>query len=101
MLLMSNGLHILGLNFGMPRRTLISSAVYIGANWQPLFIEAAIGGVILGISDLLFYSVMIGTVLSKKKLTEPIEMPVAEPIDPTPVPAWLDNWKPWIALSIV
>jgi cytochrome c oxidase subunit I len=101
MLLMSNGLHILGLNFGMPRRTLISSAAYIGADWQPLLIEAAIGGVILGISGLLFYAVMLGTVFSKKKLSEPIEMPVAEPMDPEPVPVWLDNWKPWIALTIV
>ena len=101
MLLMSNGLHILGLNFGMPRRTLISAAAYVGADWQPLLIEAAIGGVILGISGLLFYSVMIGTVLSKKKLSEPIEMPVAEPLDPAPVPVWLDNWKPWIALAVV
>ncbi|MDX1413625.1 MAG: b(o/a)3-type cytochrome-c oxidase subunit 1 [Candidatus Promineifilaceae bacterium] len=101
MLLMSNGLHILGLNFGMPRRTLISSAAYIGADWQPLLIEAAIGGVILGISGLLYYAVMIGTVLSRKKLTEPIEMPVAEPMNPEPVPAWLDNWKPWIAASVV
>jgi cytochrome c oxidase subunit 1 len=101
MLLMSNGLHILGLNFGMPRRTMISAAQYVGVDWQPLLIESAIGGIILGISGLLFYAVMIGTVLSKKKLTEPIEMPVAEPLDDTPVPVWLDNWKPWLALGIV
>jgi cytochrome c oxidase subunit 1 len=101
MLLMANGLHILGLNFGMPRRTMISAAQYVGVDWQPLLIESAIGGIILGISGLLFYAVMIGTVLSKKKLTEPIEMPVAEPLDDTPVPAWLDNWKPWLALGIV
>jgi cytochrome c oxidase subunit 1 len=101
MLLMSNGLHILGLNFGMPRRTMIGAAAYVGADWQPLLIESAIGGIILGISGLLFYAVMLGTVFSKKKLTAPIEMPVAEAVDPSPVPAWLDNWKPWLALSIV
>jgi len=64
-------------------------------------IESAIGGIILGISGLLFYAVMVGTFFSKKKLTEPIEMPVAEPLDDTPVPAWLDNWKPWLALTVV
>lgn len=101
MLLMSNGLHILGLNFGMPRRTMIGAAQYVGVDWQPLLIESAIGGVILGISGLLFYAVMLGTVFSRKKLTEPIEMPVAEAVDPTPVPAWLDNWKPWLVVSIV
>jgi cytochrome c oxidase subunit 1 len=102
MLLMANGLHILGLNFGMPRRTMIGAAQYVGIDWQPLLIESAIGGIILGISGLLFYAVMIGTLLSKKKLTEPIEMPVAEPAEEGDiVPRWLDNWKPWIALTVV
>lgn len=96
MLLMSNGLHILGLNFGMPRRTMIGAAQYVGADWNPLLIEAAIGGIILGISGLLYYVNMVGTVLSKKKLTEPIEMPVAEPYEKTAIPGWLDNWKPWL-----
>ncbi len=101
MLLMSNGLHILGLNFGMPRRSMIGAAQYASADWNPLLIEAAIGGIILGISGLLFYGNMLGTVLSKKTLTEPIEMPIAEPLDPMPAPVWLDNWKPWIALGVV
>jgi cytochrome c oxidase subunit 1 len=98
---MSNGLHILGLNFGMPRRTMIGAAAYASADWNPLLIEAAIGGVILGISGLLFYANMLGTVFSKKTLDEPIEMPVAEPYRPEPVPVWLDNWKPWIATAVV
>jgi cytochrome c oxidase subunit 1 len=101
MLLMSNGLHILGLNFGMPRRTMIGSAAYASADWNPLLIEAAIGGMILGISGLLFYTNMLGTVLSKQKLDEPIEMPVAEPYQPETVPNWLDSWKPWIATTVV
>jgi cytochrome c oxidase subunit 1 len=101
MLLMSNGLHILGLNFGMPRRTMIGSAAYASADWNPLLIEAAIGGIILGISGLLFYANMVGTVFSKKTLEEPIEMPVAEPYQPETVPNWLDSWKPWIATTVV
>jgi cytochrome c oxidase subunit 1 len=102
MLLMANGLHILGLNFGMPRRTMIGAAQYVGVDWQPLLIESAIGGIILGISGLLFFAVMIGTYFSKQKLTEPIEMPVAEPAEEEDiVPRWLDNWKPWIALTVV
>ncbi|MCA9949617.1 MAG: cbb3-type cytochrome c oxidase subunit I [Anaerolineales bacterium] len=96
MLLMSNGLHILGLNFGMPRRTMIGAAQYVGADWNPLLIEAAIGGMVLGVSGLLYYVNMVGTVLSRKKLTEPIEMPVAEPYEITVIPGWLDSWKPWL-----
>ena len=100
MLLMANGLHILGLNFGAPRRTMLGSAPYASADWQPLLIEAALGAIILGISGLLFYAVIIGTIAQKTRLSKPIEMPVAEPLHPHPVPAWLDNWRPWIALTI-
>ena len=85
----------------MPRRSMILNAAYIGDDWNPLLIEAAIGGIILGISGLLFYANMVGTVLSKKTLTEPIEMPVAEPYHDDPIPGWLDSWKPWIATAIV
>ncbi|MCB8985879.1 MAG: cbb3-type cytochrome c oxidase subunit I [Ardenticatenaceae bacterium] len=101
MLLMGNGLHILGLNFGMPRRTMIGAASYAADAWTPMLIEAAIGGIILGISGLLFYSNMVGTVFSKKRLEAPIEMPVAEPYESEPAPAWLDNWKPWLAVTVV
>jgi cytochrome c oxidase subunit 1 len=101
MLLMSNGLHILGLNFGSPRRTMLGVAPYASADWQPLLIEAALGGIILGISGLLFYTNMVGTVFSKKTLTEEIEMPVAEPLDARPAPAWLDTWRPWVVATII
>lgn len=101
MLLMSNGLHVLGLNFAAPRRTMLGVAPYAQTGWQPLLIEAALGGVILGISGLLFYGNMLGTVLQKKRLEEPIEMPIAEPYEPTPAPAWLDTWRPWLITTIV
>ncbi|RMG94311.1 MAG: cytochrome C oxidase subunit I [Chloroflexi bacterium] len=101
MLLMSNALHILGLNFGVPRRTMLGVAPYASPDWDPFLIESAIGGIILGISGLLFYVNMLGTVFSKATLSEPIEMPVAEPLDPTPAPVWLDSWRPWLALAVV
>ncbi|MCB0034497.1 MAG: cbb3-type cytochrome c oxidase subunit I, partial [Anaerolineales bacterium] len=99
MILMSNGLHILGLNFGAPRRSALGTAPYVGADWQPLMIEAAIGGIILGISGLLFYINIVGTAVSKERLAEPIEMPVAEPLNGNEVqnlPAWIDSWRPWL-----
>ncbi len=101
MLLMSNGLHILGLNFGVPRRTMLGVAPYASDTWNPMLIEAALGGIILGISGLLFYTVIVGTLRSKKTLTEEIEMPVAEALNPEPAPAWLDNWRPWLVLTVV
>jgi cytochrome c oxidase subunit I len=102
MLLMSNGLHILGLNFSSPRRTMLGVAPYASSDWQPLLIEAALGGIILGVSGLLFYTNMLGTVFSKKRLTEEIEMPVAEPMDNNhPAPAWLDTWRPWVVATLL
>lgn len=100
MLLMSNGLHILGLNFGVPRRSALGFAPYAQEAWNPLLIEALIGGIILTISGLLFYVNIVGTLVSKKKLTAPIEMPVAEALNPEPAPAFLDTWRPWLALTI-
>jgi cytochrome c oxidase subunit 1 len=100
MLLMSNGLHILGLNFGVPRRSSLGAAPYADAAWNPLLIEALIGGIILTISAALFFTNMLGTVFSKQELEEPIEMPVAEPLHPEPVPAWLDSWRPWVVGTV-
>lgn len=101
MLLMSNALHILGLNFGVPRRTMLGAAPYAEAAWNPMFIEAMIGGLVLGVSGLLFYANMLGTAFSKQKIDKPIEMPVAEPLEVEPTPAWLDNWRPWLVTAIV
>ena len=102
MLLMSNGLHILGLNFGVPRRTSLGSAPYLDPAWNPLQIEAAVGGIILGISGLLFFGNMLATALSRKRAEVREEMPVAEPLHPEyQTPAWLDNWRPWIVATIL
>ena len=101
MILMSNGLHTIGLNWGVPRRSMLGQAPYASTDWQPLMIEAAIGGIILGVSGLLFYTNMLGTWFSKNKLDEPIEMPIAEPLDPDHVsPKWLDTWRPWILITV-
>ena len=27
-------------------------------------------------------------------------MPVAEPLDATPAPLWLDSWKPWLVGTV-
>lgn len=100
MLLMSNGLHILGLNFGAPRRSALGLAPYASDAWQPMLMEAVAGGLILGVSGLLFYAVVLGTVFSKQKATEKIVMPVSEALDDKyRLPAWLDNWRAWLAAT--
>ena len=100
MLLMSNALHIMGLNFSTPRRTMLGVAPYASADWNPFLIEGVIGAMVLLVSGILFYLNMVGTVVSKKKLTEPIEMPVAEPYHAAPTPAWLDRWRVWLVVTV-
>jgi cytochrome c oxidase subunit 1 len=99
MLLMSNALHLLGLHTGAPRRSMLGSAPYASPDWNPYLMESAAGVLVLTVSGILFFVVMIGT-LFNRKLTVPIEMPVAEPLDPTPAPKWLDNWTPWVVGAV-
>ncbi len=100
MLLFANGYHLLGLRYGVPRRTMLGAAPYASPEWTPFLYETLIGVVLLFISATLFFLVIAGTVLLPRKLDRPIEMPVAEPLDPRPTPAWLDTWFPWVAGAI-
>ncbi len=99
MLLMSNALHLLGLHTGAPRRSMLGSAPYATPEWNPYLMESAAGVLVLTVSGILFFVVIIGT-LFNRKLTVPIRMPIAEPLDPTPAPKWLDNWTPWVVGAI-
>jgi cytochrome c oxidase subunit 1 len=97
MLLFSNAYHALGLLFGVPRRTMLGEVPYASAAWTPFLIESLLGVILLFISATLFFLVIFGTVLLPgRKLDRPIEMPVAQPLDERPAPAWLDTWWPWL-----
>jgi cytochrome c oxidase subunit 1 len=98
----SNGLHVLGLHFGAPRRSMLGAAPYTQPEWSPFLIQAAVGGTILFVSYILFFVNVVGTVFASRKLERPIEMPVAEALtDPQLTPAWLDRWRPWLVGTVV
>ena len=102
MILMSNSLHLLGLHFGVPRRTALGASPYNLPEWRPFQIEAAIGGVLLLISLILFIIIVVGTVFASKPVEKPVEMPVAESLqDPQLTPAWMDRWRPWLAATVL
>lgn len=102
MALFSNGFHLLGLRFGVPRRTMLGAAPYLSPTWQPHLTQAAIGAGLLLVSLLLYWVDILGTVFASRKLPEPVEMPVAEPVtDPQQTPAWLDAWMPWLVGTVV
>jgi cytochrome c oxidase subunit 1 len=94
--------HLLGLRYGVPRRTMLGAAPYLSSDWNPLLLLAAIGGILLWLSLVLYTVVILGTVLASRRLARPAEMPVAEAVrDSQETPEWLDRWKPWIAVTIV
>ncbi len=103
MIIFSNAMHVLGL-LGAPRRTPLSQAPYAPAEWIPREIQTAVGGTILGISAILYFIVVLKTVLAKKHVpaAEVVAIPVAEALhDPQLTPAWLDRWGPWLVATIV
>ena len=94
--------HFLGLRFGVPRRTMLGAAPYLSPEWQPSFIVAVLGGVLVWVSLVLYFVVILGTVFASRKLAQPIEMPVADAVrDAQETPQWLDVWKPWLIATIV
>ena len=94
--------HLLGLRFGVPRRTMLGASPYLSPEWNPLLILAALGGLLLWASLLLYFVVVAGTVFASRQAAQPAEMPVAEAVrDPQETPAWLDGWRPWLVVTII
>ncbi len=97
MLLFANSYHLLGLRYGVPRRSAIGQSPYFSESWRPLLMESGVGITLLFISATLFFVVIAGTLfIPGRKLDKPIEMPVAEPLHDEPSPKWLDTWWPWL-----
>jgi len=102
MALLGNGLHLLGLHFSAPRRTMLGAAPYASPEWTPFLIEVAIGATLLLTSGILYFVNVLGTVFASRPLEQAVEMPVAEAIsDPQLTPVWLDRWLPWLAGTVV
>ena len=101
MVIMSGAYHLVGLDFGVPRRVALGSATYVDAAWKPYLVDAAVGGVILWISVTLFLVVVVGTLVAGARSARPVEMPIAEPYEDAPVPLWLDNWRPWVGVALL
>ncbi len=99
MAIFSFGFHWAGL-LGVPRRVFMPTAVYAMPEWGlPLGI-AAIGGVILFISAVLFFVNVVMTLASKVPAQE--EMPVAEALSgPDAAPVLFERWRVWLGAAIV
>jgi cytochrome c oxidase subunit 1 len=94
--------HLLGIRFGVPRRTTLGAAPYLSPEWNPLLIVAAAGGVLVWVSLMLYFVIMLGTVFAARTLAHPVEMPGADALrDSQETPPWLDSWKPWLIVTLV
>ncbi len=98
--IMSTAMHWAGL-LGSPRRT--DNVAYFGstvaAAWMPQVHWAAIGGIILLLSMLLFVIVMVGTLRMPRTQSQPMTFasPEEEAMAPAPV---LDHIGRWAAVAI-
>lgn len=103
MIIFSNAMHTVGL-LGAPRRTPLSQAPYIPAEWSGHLFRTGVGGAILLVSLLLYLYIVIRTATAKQRVSaaEVVAIPVAEALrDPKLTPAWLDRWAPWLAATVV
>jgi len=96
----SNGMHRLGL-MGAPRRTMLGVATdnYGTPDWLFPRVMTGVGGTILLISFCIFLVVAIKTVMNKQ--TAKVDMPIAEALHQESIPAWLNNWQPWLVGAVV
>jgi cytochrome c oxidase subunit 1 len=104
MLIFARGQISAGLQ-GVPRRTAFADAAYKAfidgldvPNWL-----TAIGGVMMGISGLIVFLVLVGTLIGLAGKDKDAEMPVADTrIGATKrIWPWLDNYKLWIGIAIL
>ena len=101
MLIMSGAMHIQGLTGG-PRRS--SYSEYGGteqaAEWGAYQMAQAVGGSILFIAIILMVYIFVKMAFFAPKGEE--EFPIAqEELDAQPTPKWTENWKLWIAITIL
>jgi cytochrome c oxidase subunit 1 len=85
---------------GQPRRLYTSASAYIDPGWDTWNMMAGIGGMIMFVSGILFFVVIIGTLLNKQRAK--IEMPVSDCIhDRTETPRWLDRAGLWFVVAVI
>ena len=98
MLIFSPTLHELGLR-GMPRRTMISHASYLQPEWKTLLPLVGIGGAIVFLSALLYFLNMVLTVTVSRRAPQPAVEFADALSGPDHAPAFMDRWRPWLALT--
>jgi cytochrome c oxidase subunit 1 len=92
--------HNLGI-LGAPRRTMLSAVPYARPEWgRPLF-WIGVGGTVLFLSALLYFLNMLLTVVASRRPAPPAPEFAEALSGPDHAPAFLERWRPWLALAAV
>ncbi len=85
---------------GMPRRLHMALVPYRLEAWDLSNALTAVGGTVMFVSGMLFYVVLVGTLVAGRKGAV-VEMPVATAVE-GPGTGWpvLDRWPVWVAVTI-
>jgi len=98
MAIFSHAMHQLGM-LGAPRRTMLGAAAYVRPEWKALLPMVGLGGAILFVSSLLYFLILVLTLLASRRPAPP---EFAEAMSgPDHWPPILDRWRPWLALAAV
>lgn len=104
--LLSHGLMAGGL-MGEPRRTNLGMT-YTNPNhelfhqfWVPSTTTTMIGGIIMGVAALLYFTAFFTTIFSKQKYQPVVVLPEAEELHEEKYIPILHHLKPWIIVSVI
>jgi len=100
---MARGLISGGLD-GMLRRTFDAEATYGSASWRLSGMLTAIGGSLMTLGALIFFVVLVGTLLAGRRGMGPAGVPIAETLTEPARIGWevrLDRLGLWIGVVIL
>lgn len=102
-LIFSRGLISGGLE-GMPRRTYMAEATYTGEGWELAGALTGIGGTMMTVSVLLFFTVLAMTIFFGERGEGPEDIPAAETLTGPAKSGWelkLDRFWLWFGFAVL
>jgi cytochrome c oxidase subunit 1 len=89
---------------GMPRRTFMAQATYANQpGWKLAGAITGVGGTLMSIGAVLFFIVLVGTVVAGRKGEGPKDIPWSETITAPALTGWeprLDRLRIWVAAAV-
>ena len=89
---------------GMPRRTFLAEAPYVDPAWELAGILTGIGGTLMTVGAVLFFVVVLATIVIGKKGEAPKDIPISETVSGPATEGWelrLDRIGFWVGAAIL